>query len=129
MVFTVAARTHISKGSKTGSRTGQGELTSICKIFPGSIHIVNHRIPSQETICAYFSGNAHDFCGKRTKLVYHGVNSLLELQDLSSHVHADKAMMTVGFVEVLYRQWSNARAKTYVIFRDKSPRATAVVTA
>src|SRR5207302_1054827 len=56
------------------------------EILPGTRDSLHVRLPTQNAFGADLAGHTGDLGGERVQLVHHGVNRVLELQDLAAHV-------------------------------------------
>ena len=59
------------------------------QIGPGAGDAFDLRLAAELAFRAHFAGDAGDFRGERIELVHHGVDGVLELEDLALHVDGD----------------------------------------
>ena len=59
------------------------------QILPGARHAAHHRLAAEFSFGADFARDARHFAGESVELVHHGVNGVLELENLTAHVHGD----------------------------------------
>src|SRR6185503_8616811 len=59
------------------------------QVLPGATHALHLRLPAQLAFGADLAGHPGHFGSEGVELVHHGVDGVLELQDLALHVHRD----------------------------------------
>src|SRR5207248_1501962 len=59
------------------------------QVLPGAPDSVDFGLPAQPALGAHFTRHACDFVGEGVELVDHGVDGLLELEDLAADVDGD----------------------------------------
>ena len=79
-------RGHGSNVADLRCEVGRHRVHRVGEIFPGTRHARHHRLAAQTPVCADLAGHAGNFRGKRSELVDHRVDGLLELQDLAAHI-------------------------------------------
>ena len=90
----VAARhggRHIGDVAHLGREIGGHGVNVIGEIFPRSGYAAHLSLPTQLALGSDFPGHAGDFGGEGIELIHHGVNGLLQLENLASHIHGDLA--------------------------------------
>src|SRR6185437_5829890 len=101
-----AARIHRNLCRKVASRHGRGHACDVTdlvgqvaghgvyvvgKILPHTGDVFHHSLAAQLTFRTDFAGHASYFRCERAKLVHHGVDGVLELQNFAARVHRDFA--------------------------------------
>src|SRR5262249_40835802 len=61
-------------------------INGVGKVFPCASYAGDVCLTTQATLAADFTSHTGDFRSKRTQLLHHGVESFLQLEDLSTHV-------------------------------------------
>src|SRR5439155_12378924 len=70
---------------------GAHGVDGVGEVFPSAGHARDDGLHAQAAFGADFAGHAGDFGGEGAKLLDHGVDGFLELQDFAAHVHGDFA--------------------------------------
>jgi hypothetical protein len=65
------------------------EVHVVGQVLPGAAHAGHLRLAAQLAFGAHFARHPRHFAGERVELVHHGVDGVLQLQDLALHVHRD----------------------------------------
>ena len=65
------------------------ELTESVEILPGAGDALHVGLAAELAVGADLARHARHFGGERAELVHHGVDGVLELEDLALHVHRD----------------------------------------
>ena len=73
-----------------GEVAGHG-VDRVGEVLPGAGHAGHVGLAAEPAFGADFAGHARDFGGERAKLLDHGVERFLELQDFAAHVDGDLA--------------------------------------
>src|SRR6185503_18435656 len=71
-----------------GEVTGH-EVHIVGQVFPGSGYTHHLRLTSETSLSSYFTRHARHFRSEGTELIHHGVDSVLEFEDLALHVYCD----------------------------------------
>src|SRR5205807_9279563 len=61
----------------------------VSKGLPGACHSRTVRVATQPYLCTNFTGHARHFAGEPIQLIYHRVESFLELQDFAADIYCD----------------------------------------
>ena len=73
-----------------GQVAGHG-VDRVGQILPRAGHALHFRLAAQLAFRADFARHARHFRGERVELIHHGVDGVLQLQNLAAHVHRDLA--------------------------------------
>src|SRR5439155_1211723 len=65
------------------------QVDVVGQVLPGAGHARHHRLAAQPPVGADLAGHPGDLGGQRAELLDHGVQRVLELQDLAAHVDRD----------------------------------------
>ena len=70
---------------------GAHRVHGIGEILPGAGHPGHRRLPAELAFRADFARHARDFRGEAVELIDHGIDRLLQLENLALHIHGDFA--------------------------------------
>src|SRR5207244_3183047 len=76
------------------------EVHVVGQVFPRAGHPAYIGLAAELTLRTYLTGHPRHFRGERTQLIDHGVDRVLEFQNLAAHVHGD----LLGQIAVRYRR-------------------------
>src|SRR5262249_6977808 len=65
------------------------EVDAVSQVFPGAGHALDVSLTAQLTFGAHFAGHACHFGGEGAKLLHHGVDGFLQLEDFAFDVDGD----------------------------------------
>src|SRR5205085_2629890 len=82
---------HFGDVTHLGGEVGRHEVHGVREVLPRATHARHDGLTTETSVRSYFSRNACDFRCERVELIDHGVERVLELQDLALHVHGDLA--------------------------------------
>ena len=74
-----------------GSQITGHEIHRVGKILPDTANALHLSLSAELTVGANFSRDARDFAGERVELVHHGVDGVLQLQNLTADVDRNLA--------------------------------------
>src|SRR6266566_1901744 len=80
---------HVGDVTDLVGQIGCHKVHVIGQVFPGSGHAFDLRLAAELSFGTDLAGDAGDFRGERRKLVHHGVDGVLELENFSFDVHRD----------------------------------------
>src|SRR4030095_13933144 len=65
------------------------EVDAVGEVLPGAGHVADVGLAAQLALGAHLAGHARHLGRERAELVHHGVDRVLQLQDLALHLHRD----------------------------------------
>src|SRR5206468_732214 len=68
---------------------GGHEVDAVGQVLPGARHAAHVRLAAELALGAHLPRHAGPFGGASAQLFHHGVDGVLQLQDLALHVHRD----------------------------------------
>ena len=87
----------LGDAANLGGQVGGHEVDVVGEILPGAGHAFHFGLAAQFPFGADFAGDAGDFAGEGVELIHHGVDGVLQLQNLAAHVDRDfAATVAVG---------------------------------
>ena len=82
-------RRHFGDVADLSCQISRHRVHRVGQIFPRAGHAWHVGLPAQPALAAHFACHARHFAGEPVQLVHHGVESFLELQNFSAHVHGN----------------------------------------
>ena len=80
---------HLGDVAHLAGQVGGHEVHVVGQVLPGAGDALHSGLAAQLAFGAHFAGHARHFRGEGVQLVHHGVDGVLQLQDLALHVHGD----------------------------------------
>ncbi|MGX1515896.1 hypothetical protein RKD44_007184 [Streptomyces collinus] len=80
---------HLGDGAHLAGQVGRHHVDVVGEVLPGARHPAHPGLPAQVPGRADLAGHAGDLVGEGGELVDHGVDGVLEFQDLAAGVHGD----------------------------------------
>src|SRR6185503_9048381 len=72
-----------------GSEIASHEIDVVGQVLPGSGHALDLGLATQLAFGAHLAGHTGDFRSERIKLVHHGVDRVLQLENFTPHIDGD----------------------------------------
>src|SRR5439155_8324219 len=82
-------RRHLSDVADLSRQIACHGIDAVRQVLPGAGHAADDGLPAQPAFAAYFPCHTGHFGGERAKLIDHGVDGVLQLQDFAFNVHRD----------------------------------------
>src|SRR5262249_14973478 len=72
------------------------EIGGVVQVVPRAGHALHVRLPAQPAVAAHFAGHPRHLGCEGAKLVHHGVDRVLQFQNLTLHIDGDLARQVAG---------------------------------
>ena len=78
---------HFGNVTHLRREVGTHGVDRVGQIFPGTGHVAHLRLPTQLAFGTYFTRHARNFKSESVKLIYHGVERVLQFENFALYVH------------------------------------------
>src|SRR5205823_5215095 len=82
---------HFGNVAHLGRQVAAHEVDVFRQVFPDAADVLDLGLAAQFAVGAHFAGHAGHFRGEAIEPVHHGVDGVLELENLAAHVHRNLA--------------------------------------
>src|SRR5262249_39188532 len=82
-------RGHLGNVPQLHRQVTRHRVDAVGEVLPGAGHALDVGLAAQLALGAHLPGHAGDLGGEGAELVHHGVDRVLQLQDLALDVHGD----------------------------------------
>ena len=89
-------RRHFGDVADLGRQVARHRVHVVGQVLPGPADAADLRLTTQLAFGAHLAGHAGHLGGEGVELVHHGVDGVLELEDLALHVHGDLLRQVAG---------------------------------